>query len=231
MAIGDPNDIQSRLNRGMPQGWFGTFADMLNAKEFPFVNAVIAGFANGLSFLYQLYAYAKLQTRISTASDGFLDLIAGDFFGTSLPRIQGEQDASYRARIKAQLIQQKETRAGIIATLQALTGRTPILFEPWYPPDTGAYNVAQSLAYNTVGGWGSMQMPAQFLVTAFRAHSSQGIGNVAGYGISVGAYNTPSQINWSSLANWNANIPDSAIYAAVAQAKAAGVIAWVQIQN
>lgn len=231
MATGDTADIQSRLDQGMPQGWFGTFADLFNAAEFPYVNAVIAGFANGLSFIYQLYAYAKLQTRISTATDGWLDMIAGDFFGTLLPRLQGENDTSYRARIKAQLIQQKATRAGIIATVVALTGRTPILFEPWYPPDTGAYNYPQFLAYNTLGGWGSMQMPAQFLITVFRPHSSTGIAYVAGYGVPVGAYNTASLINWSSLANWNANIPDSAIYAAIAQAKAAGVLAWVQIQN
>jgi hypothetical protein len=52
-----------------------------------------------------------------------------------------------------------------------------------------------------------------------------------GYGIPVGAYNTPSQIAYISLDEWDAAISDAAIYAVIAQATAAGVIAWTSIRD
>lgn len=226
MATGDKQDVFVRLKGAMPVRWFGTTADST-----PILDAILAGIAAVLSWLYSLYAYAKLQTRIATATDGWLDLIAADFFGSALPRQSGESDNSYRSRIRAELIQAKATRSAIIQAVTALTGRAPKIFEPFRPADTGAYNSAQSLAWNTAGGWGSTQLPAQYFITCYRPHAANGLANVMGWGVSVGAWNTGSQINYATLANWDANVPDSAIYDCVAKTTAAGVIAWTQIQN
>jgi hypothetical protein len=228
MATGDQNDIAQRLSSYLPTRWFGTILDTLLLA---FINAVLQGTTACLSFLYSLYAYAKLQARIATATDGWLDLISADFFGNTLPRIPGEIDNSYRARIRARLVQEKATRSAISQAVQQLTGYAPQIFEPWRPADTGAYNSPQSLAYGIAGGYGSLDLPAQYFITAFRPHAVEGIANVMGYGIPVGAYNTPSQIAYISLDEWDAAISDAAIYAVIAQATAAGVIAWTSIRD
>jgi hypothetical protein len=226
MAVGDQQDIFSRLKSTLPTRWFGTSADST-----PILDAVLGGIAGVLAWLYSLCQYAKLQTRIAWATDGWLDIIAADFFGASLPRVAGESDGSYRSRIKAALIQAKATRSAIIQAVTALTGRAPLIFEPWRPADAGAYNQPATLAWNTAGAWGSLALPAQYFITCFRPHASTGLANVMGWGVTVGAWNTGSQINYASLTNWNANVPDSAIYDCVAKTTAAGVIAWTRIES
>lgn len=228
MAVGDQNDIAQRLSAYLPTRWFGTVFDTL---LLPFINAILQGIAVCLSFLYSLYAYAKLQTRLATATDGWLDLISADFFGNKLPRMSGELDGSYRGRIRAQLVQEKATRSAISQAVYALTGYEPQIFEPWRPADTGAYNSGQSLAYGMAGGYGSLKLPAQYFITAYRPHAAAGVSNVMGYGVPVGGYNAPSQIAYISMNDWNASVSDGAIYNAIAQATAAGVIAWTSIRN
>lgn len=133
--IGDQSDIFNRLKGMLPSRWFGTASDPV-----PLIDAVLSGFATSLAFLYSLYLYAKLQTRINTATDGWLDLIAADFFGpAALQRKTGQSDSSYRNAIKVALLREKATRNAIINTLVSLTGRTPIIVEPQRPADTGAY--------------------------------------------------------------------------------------------
>lgn len=132
---GDQTDIFNRLKGMLPSRWFGTATDSV-----PLVDAILTGLSTSLAFLYSLYQYAKLQTRINTATDGWLDLIAADFFGpTGLPRKTGQSDASYRNAIKVALLREKATRNAIINTLTSLTGRAPIIVEPQRPADTGAY--------------------------------------------------------------------------------------------
>ena len=91
MAAGDQTDILGRIKALLPFRWFPDIT--------PVLDALLSGVAWALSFIYSLIQYAKLQTRIATASDGFLDLIAFDFFGTSLLRRQQETDVSFRGRI------------------------------------------------------------------------------------------------------------------------------------
>jgi hypothetical protein len=222
MAVGDATDIAARLAALLPAGWF--------QGDTPVLDALLAGIADPLSFLYSLIAYARTQTRIATASDGFLDLISADFFGTGLPRNPAEGDGAFRARILARLLRQQATRAGMIQTLATLTGRVPAIFEPERPADTGAWNSAQSLAYGMAGGWGSRLLPAQCFVTAFRPATS-GVPNVAGYGQPVGAYATPSQIQYATAAMIEGAVTDADIYAAIADSQAAGTIAWTRISS
>lgn len=218
---GDQADFLARIKALLPNGWF--------RDETPILDAVLGGIAWALSFIYGLTAYAKLQTRIATATDGFLDLISFDFFGNSLPRKLQELDSAFRARIQAELLLQRATRYGLIRALQILTGRTPIVFEPARPLDTGAYN-CNIWGYNAAGGYGSLQLPFQAFVTAYRP-IGQGIPNVAGYGNPEGAYNTGSQTEYANPSMILGAVTDSDIYAAVDSVKPAASIIWTQIQS
>lgn len=130
MATGDLNDLRSRIKATLPR-WF--------ADSSPILDAVLSGAAQALSFVYSLYLYAQMQTRIKTATDGWLDLIAGDFFGTRILRRANQSDASFRAIIIANLFRERATRTALIQVLTDLTGRAPVLIEPQQPGDTGAY--------------------------------------------------------------------------------------------
>ena len=173
MATGDINDCLARIKSALPSRWF--------VSPTPVLDALLAAPAYALSFCYSLYAYAQLQTRIKTATDGWLDMVAADFFGTALLRAPNQTDASFRARIIANLFRERATRAGVIKVLVDLTGRAPKIFEPLRPLDTGAYGVAAVLAYGVAGGYGCTQLPFQAFVTAFRQLGS-GLPFVGGYG-------------------------------------------------
>src|SRR3978361_501866 len=96
---GDQSDILSRLKTLLPGGWF--------RDATPVLDGFLSGIAWALAQVYALAAYARLQTRILTATDGFLDLISFDFFGNTLPRRALESDAAFRTRIVAELFLEK----------------------------------------------------------------------------------------------------------------------------
>ncbi|HEY1772418.1 MAG TPA: hypothetical protein VGH91_04420 [Gammaproteobacteria bacterium] len=210
----------TRLLLAIPR-WFGS--------TFPALTALLAGIGTALDNFTALCGYIKLQLRISTATDGFLDLIAGDYFGQSLSRNPGETDASFRSRIKSNLFAPVVTRAAILARLYTLTGRVATIFEPGNPLDTGGYTVG-GCGYGVAGGWGSINMPCQFFVYPKRQAQS-GIPFVGGYGSSVGAYSTPSQAEYADLNMAIQGVPDSTIYALINKIRATGITAWVQISN
>lgn len=271
MATGDSDDIVSRVRATIPPTWYPSDA--------PYLDGLLTAFGNAASWVYGLIGYTRLQTRIATATDGWLDLIANDFFGRRMPR-EGRSDDLYRQAIIAELFRPRQTRLAVIDVLEGLTGRAPIIFEPARPQDTGGYSPGptgdgkgRALAYNAAGGYGSLLMPYQFLVRAYRSASS-GIPNVAGYlgyagpnaampsdfasdpvsghpvsgfgaldpddtspPISfasypgLGAYSTPSLIQYGSLAMIDGPVTDAAIYSAVDNVRAAGVTAWTNISN
>lgn len=209
-----------RLKQLIPAAWFGSTT--------PILDAVLTGIGSVLDGFLALTAYITLQMRIRTATDGFLDLMAGDYFGETLTRNANETDASFRARILSSLFAPTVTRAAILRQLYILTGRMATIFEPGCPADTGGYGVA--CGYGVGGGYGSLAMPAQFFVYPKRPASS-GIPYVGGYGSSVGAYSTPSQAEYANPSMATQNVSDAAIYALIARIKAAGCTAWVQISN
>lgn len=222
---GDTNDIFIRLKGMLPTRWFGTSSDSM-----PILDAVLYGIAASLAFLYAMYAYTKLQTRILTATDGWLDLIAADFFGPpGLLRKQGQTDASYRALIIASLFREKATRKAIINALTALTGRAPTIIEPMRPADTMDYGVSTS-GYGT-GFYGSMMLPYQAFVIAYRPISFINIANVAGYGISTAGYSQASQACYSPVADIQSPISDASIFAAIDAVKPAATEVWTNISN
>lgn len=224
--IGDFSDIFSRLKGKLPTRWFGGVTDSM-----PLVDGVLSGIATLLSFVYALYSYAKLQTRIATATDGWLDMIAADFFGPAgLLRKAGQSDASYRLVIMANLFREKATRNAIVRILSSLTGRAPTIIEPMRPADTGAYG-APNIGYGMAGAYGSMSLPYQAFVIAYRPVSNAGIASVAGYGIPSGAYATPSRAEYASISMVTGGVTDADIFAAIDAVKPAATIVWTRISN
>lgn len=221
MAIGDQDDFLSRLKGTLPSTWFGSSS--------PILDAVLSAFAWCASFAYSLIQYVKLQTRLATATDDFLDMISADFFGTALPRNTNESDTQFRARILIYLFRERGTRNAIISILKALTGRTPKIFEAWNPSDTGGYNIG-GVGYGVGGAYGSLLLNQQVFVTAYR-QASTGIPNIAGYGISTGGYNQPSEASYVSLSQLEGNITDAEIYAAIENVRPVGANIWVAISN
>jgi hypothetical protein len=219
-SIGTQDDIATRLQRLIPNGWF-------TVGQSPLRDGLLAGIANSLAFIYSMLAYLRLQSRISTATDGFLDLIAVDFFSNSLFRAANQSDDSFRARIIASVLRERGTRNGVSSIIQQLTGRAPIIFEPRQPLDTGVYG-GPGLAYGLVGGYGSLLLPYQSFVTAFRP-AGQGIPNIAGYGIPTGAYSTPSQAEYTSLSMIQ-GITDNDLYSAIDSVRPAGFTIWARIK-
>src|SRR3954462_14546735 len=100
MATGDASDILQRLRKtpdGMPQGWFPEAGDTIGttSSPTPVLDSILSGFAETLAWIYSLLAYSQQQTRLSTSTDGFLELSALDYFGPGqFPRLSGESDAS-----------------------------------------------------------------------------------------------------------------------------------------
>jgi len=219
---GDQADIFARLSERIPKGWFGSFH--------PLLDAILRGVSNALSAVYSAYAYMVLQTRLQTSTDGWLDLLAADYFGPNgLPRNPGESDSAYRNRIKINIIRERGTRAAVVKILTDLTGRAPTIIEPQRPADTGVYG-GPLIGYGVAGSYGSRMLAYQAFVTAYRPLGS-GIPNVGGYGTSVGGYSRGSQLEYANISSSQTGITDAQIYAAVASVIPVATIAWMRIQN
>lgn len=217
---GDQNDVFLRIKSVLPR-WFGS--------ESPLLDALLQGLAGTAAFVYSLYAYARLQTRVLTATDGWLDMIAADFFGTDLQRQANQSDARFRARIIVNLIRERGTRNAIIRVLTDLTGRAPTIYEPQRPLDTGAYSATHS-GYGAAGCYGSMLLPYQAFVVA-RRQASSGIPYVAGYGVSTGGYGVASRGDYASISDVVGFISDDDIYAAIDSVKPIGTTVWTRIES
>ena len=209
---GDVPDMVARLKAALPARWF--------ADTTPVLDALLAGLADAASRLYGLLATARVQTRLATATGGFLDLAATDFFGTRLRRHLQEGDDPYRARIARALTRTHGTRAALVATITDLTGTPPVIFEPARPSDTGAYGMG-AFAWNRAGGWGSLSLPFQSFVTVTRPHGA-GIATLAGYG-------TGGPVVYADLSMMTGQVTDADIYAAVADTIPVATIAWTRI--
>jgi len=213
-----------RLKAVLPVHWF--------ADDTPVLDALLGGLASVAAGLYQLLADVRLQTRIATATDVFLDMIATDFFGARVTRRTGESDAAFRATIIADLVRERGTRAAVVSVLTDLTGRAPVVFEPARPADTGAWGVGSaygSAAASGAGGWGSLMLPFQCFVTAYRPQG-QGVALVSGWGQAAGGWGA-GIIEYASLSMVQGQVLDADIDAAIASVMPVASIAWTQISN
>ena len=221
MATGDTTDLRARIKSTLPP-WFG--------DSNPILDAILTGIAAALSNFYAVYLYAQLQTRIKSATDGWLDMIATDFFGIRIARKANQTDASFRALIIANLFRERATRKAIIQVLTDLTGRAPVVIEPQRPADCGAYGVPTS-GYGVAGFYGSRLLPAQAFVIAYRPLTA-GIPGIAGYGNSPAAYGIASQGGeYASLSMILGQVGDADIYAAIDSVKPVGTAIWVTIKS
>ena len=128
MATGDQADFLARLKAVLPRGWFPDVT--------PVLDAVLNGLAAAWVIIFTQLQYLQLQTRIATVTDAFVDLVALDFYGLRMLRRASESDASFRARLIAELFAPRASRPGVIKTLNNWTGRSPFIFEPARPIDT-----------------------------------------------------------------------------------------------
>lgn len=153
MANGDADNMLGRLKSLLPPGWF--------AKDTaPLRDVVLGGLSDSLAASFAMLGQGRDQTRITTATGYFLDLIAWDFFGGRFVRREGELDEDFRLRILREILRPRATRDAIIQAVTDLGCQVEI-FEPWNPGDCGAYDVG-GLAYADggspafdIGGYGA----------------------------------------------------------------------------
>jgi hypothetical protein len=225
--LGDISDIRARMRAVLPLRWF--------PDQSPNLDALLTCLATPWAWFYSLAQYTIAQTRLKTAVDQWLDLIALDFFGRSLRRSNGEIDTAYRARIQWALVQGAATRSAVSENLEHLTGFAPTIFEPTNASDTGSYGTAGpgstfaclGLAYGAVGGWGTLQLPFQFFVAA-RRPTNPGGSFLAGYGTGSGGYGT-GPIAYFDLALLEGNVSDKDIETSLTKSLPVTTIAWLRI--
>lgn len=223
--IGDIEDFVRRMRVALPNGWFDSQA--------PVLQSLLRALATPWAGLYEAAQYAARQTRIATASDTWLDMIAGDFFGRRMRRSQGQSDETYRTAIQSEILRERATRSGVARVILDLTGRSPTLFEPGHCGDTGAYGACSSapqtqvlgFAYCCTGAWGSMNHPFQIFITAFRpvrVHGENGCGwGDGGYNLGRSAYVDSTVIQGA--------VTDADIHVAIARVLPACTVAWTRI--
>src|SRR4051794_28663458 len=156
---GDQADIIGRIRLTLPARWF--------ADDSPVLDGLLAGFGAAWASLYDLLQFVKRQSRLLTATGGFLDLASRDFFADRVPRRLAEADEDYRSRIGRAMRSERGTRAGLIAAA-AEAGFALRVFEPAQPRDTGVFGDPSTMAWGVCGAWGSLGMPLECLVTAVR---------------------------------------------------------------
>jgi hypothetical protein len=191
------------------------------------LGALLTGLGQAWSGLYGLLVGVKAQARIATASGIFLDIAAHDYFGDALRRRTAEADGAYGARIRANLLAPRATRTALVSALLNLTGRAPVIFEPRNIEDTGAYNI--NAGYNCAGGYGSLALPYQFFVTAYRPDDTP-MSNGGGYGAGPGGYNT-APLFYAQITDSTGYIDDTEIYQMISDVIPATSIAWTKISN
>lgn len=220
MSTGDQTDMFGRLKSLLPVGWFG--------DNNPIRDAALWAYAQSASWGYTLYQYAKNQTRIKTATDSFLDLIALDFFGSSLIRYSAQSDSSYLNRILINIFRERTTRHGMDQVLFDLTGRRAVIIEPARPQDVGGLGVNFYLGSSGPGLLGSVVSPYQAFVTVYRP-LGVGAGNWPGINTNVfGLGKTSGLIPFTQL---SPQVADADIIAAIEATKPIATTVWFRITS
>ena len=220
MATGS-TDYAARIRALLPARWFG--------DNTPVLNSVLQGLAAGWMKIDEFLTYTAAQTRISTATDRWLDFAATDYFGHRIRRRRNEPDRHFRTRIILEINREKCTRSALSQCLMDLTGTAPDLFEPANPADTGGYGGSSvfAMGYGVSGRWGSTQLPFQVFVSATRA-APEGIALVNGWAGRFGGFGGGLSAYGSGLPG-AASATDEEIYQAVAGIAPAGTTIWVAL--
>jgi hypothetical protein len=217
---GDQQDMVARLKAVLPSLWF--------PDDTPVLNGLLTGVAWAWAWVYGLLQYVRAQTRIATATDVWLDMIAQDFFGSRVARRVDQSDDSLRGSIQRELRRERATRAAVVSVLTDLTGRPPVIFEPARTTDTGGY-AAGGVGWGVAGGWGNLNLPFQCFIAAYRPLGS-GIAAVAGWGDGGGGYGTGA-VEYASLAMVQGQVTDADINGAIANVLPVSFIGWTAISD
>jgi len=226
-TTGSSADIVNRVKQLLPPRWFAWVA--------PIRDAILGGLADSAAWNYSLITYAKAQTRIATAYGVWLDIVAYDFLGRNLTR-NGAADDAFRAVIKATVLQERVTRAGMASAVTMLTGAAPAIFEPWNTNDTGAYSGSRasgapqygSMGYGMGrGGWGNMNLPGQAFIKVYRG-TPLGVPNVSGWTNKFGGWGVGS-IEYTGPQLGVTGITNDMINRVVNMAKPTGSTMWIAI--
>lgn len=219
--IGDVENIAGRIRRLLPR-WFGP-----TEVPTPVLTALLAGIATAFSGVFALIEFARQQARIATATGGWLDLIAQDFFGRGFPRFRNEPEAAYRTRLRQELFRQRNTRAALDSIVFDLTGQHPRIFEGFFPADTGGWGSPQSFAWGGPGRWGSQTAIYEVIIT-MPYPQGYGIPNRGGWGSEVGGWGT-GNFSWVNELDITGSGPTVAdILNRIDQVRAAGITVLVR---
>jgi hypothetical protein len=218
------SEICQRIKAALPARWFG--------NDTPNLDSVLGSFAAGWLGIFDFLDYTRAQARIATAFDGWLDLIAWDYFQFRVKRRLRETDSSFRTRILEAIQRDRCTRSAIYDLVEDLTGTPPIIFEPTNPGDTGCFGSLESpetgvAGYGSAGAWGTLQLPFQVFVTAFRPVTG-GVAMVNGWGGSIGGFGVGLS-SYISLGMNTVQFSDSEFYNDICHTAPAGTIIWVSI--
>jgi hypothetical protein len=222
----DATTFAAHLRSLLPKGWF--------SDDAPILDAVLGSFAEPWAWLSQTLTYVGAQTRIETASDGWLDVSGADFFGLSLQRRSNEPDETYRARIKSNMLVDAGTRQSLIDGIVKLTRSTVQVFEPSNCSDTGGYgginatsdSVSRGFAYGSAGGWGSLELPYQVFITII-TEAEPGEPMPIGYGGSRGGYSAGSLV-YNSLSQVPGSMTDEEIRQVIKRLLPVNCLAWLR---
>jgi hypothetical protein len=217
-------DVFRRIRATLPASWFGENTPILDSV----LNSLSAGWVSPLNLLN----FVRMQTRIQTAFDIWLDLIARDYFERRIRRRVNEADGPFRDRICIELLRDRCTRSAIYNVLKQLTGTPPIIFEPTNPQDTGCYGSPGfpgfgTLGYCVSGGWGNLTSPFQVFVKTHRPETP-GFAMINGWGGSIGAYGSGLSAYVSSDTN-SSWADDIEICEVVSRTAPAATIVWIWI--
>lgn len=245
-------DVARRLYAAYPDGWSPepTWDDAPSTGDqvSPNLKAVLQMLGAGWKSsdvsstgFYDLLTYIDKQTRLTTATGFWLDLIARDFTNGDIVRHQNELDDKFRHRLQIDIMRPKVTRCALECGLANLTGYAPTIIEPLSTEDCGAYGSYGG--YGVAGAYGSLITPFQVFVTAIRP-VGEGIPTVNGYSMSHSGYSVlpgnpfgyissvPPNYGtgqYASLDEIGGDVTDADIYQTVADTMSAGCTAWTQI--
>lgn len=203
----------SRMRALLPDGWFPSGPAMGETEQAPVLNAMLQGFGSVFRFVWALLTYIYPQQRLATATGPMLDIFAQDFFGSNLPRLTGESDDDYRARIKAELMPVRFIRPAIEDAISGSWDDKWALIEPRNANDTKGIASMSSPAVGGGYGYGS----------------KIGYENLADIGdacLRYGSELAPFQ-GFILLKNAPTTAPPSAVTDAIEKVRAGGVVFWI----
>jgi hypothetical protein len=222
MASEAEEDAAQRAHSVLPSGWFPPALG-----DAPVLRALLAMPAAITAWLLGMIAFTRAQTRLTTATGGWLELVALDFLGGRLRRREGQSDTAFRTRIKAEVLRPRATRPAMRQLLLDLTGREPRIIEPALPQDVGGWGVPV-MGYGVAGAYGSLQAPGDVFIDVFRDLTT-GAPLIAGWGVPAAGYGKGRSAYLSTEQAADA-ITDDDILEAIVANKPEGVTVWVRIQ-